>query len=218
MPRRTDLRHPAAARTRRSPNHLHLHRRARRGPLRGARRGRSPLKAPPPVMARRRGAIGRVGEDATPMTKRTVSWITHPFALWEDPADTEKNSSGPARSAATSPATPTAASTSTSSATKARTESAPPTATTSTSVSPPSRHSGTRPTASEATRTSNPSESLRTADRLSRQAQADPRPQYSRTTADLIGSWPVPPVVFGQGRSVRSWPAMVNVGRWWMWS
>ena len=37
------------------------------------------------------GAIARVDEDATPMTKRTVSWITHPFALWEDPADTEKN-------------------------------------------------------------------------------------------------------------------------------
>ena len=37
------------------------------------------------------GAIARVPEDATPMTKRTVSWITHPFAVWEDPADTDKN-------------------------------------------------------------------------------------------------------------------------------
>ena len=37
------------------------------------------------------GAIARVAEDATPMTKRTVSWISHPFAVWEDPADTDKN-------------------------------------------------------------------------------------------------------------------------------
>jgi FAD/FMN-containing dehydrogenase len=35
------------------------------------------------------GAIARVPEDATPMTHRDVSWLTHPFALWdpaEDPA------------------------------------------------------------------------------------------------------------------------------------
>jgi FAD/FMN-containing dehydrogenase len=32
------------------------------------------------------GAVARVGEDATPMTKRTTRWITHPFAVWEDPA------------------------------------------------------------------------------------------------------------------------------------
>jgi FAD/FMN-containing dehydrogenase len=37
------------------------------------------------------GAIARVPEDATPLTKRDVSWITHPFALWEDAADTDKN-------------------------------------------------------------------------------------------------------------------------------
>jgi FAD/FMN-containing dehydrogenase len=37
------------------------------------------------------GAVSRVSEDATPMTNRDVSWITHPFAVWEDPADTEKN-------------------------------------------------------------------------------------------------------------------------------
>jgi FAD/FMN-containing dehydrogenase len=37
------------------------------------------------------GAIARVPEDATPLTHRDVSWITHPFALWEDPADTDKN-------------------------------------------------------------------------------------------------------------------------------
>ena len=37
------------------------------------------------------GAIARVPDDATPLANRSVSWITHPFALWEDPADTEKN-------------------------------------------------------------------------------------------------------------------------------
>jgi len=33
------------------------------------------------------GAVARVAEDATPMTRRETSWITHPFAVWEDPAD-----------------------------------------------------------------------------------------------------------------------------------
>jgi FAD/FMN-containing dehydrogenase len=37
------------------------------------------------------GAIARVPEGATPLTKRTVSWITHPFAMWENAADSEKN-------------------------------------------------------------------------------------------------------------------------------
>jgi FAD/FMN-containing dehydrogenase len=37
------------------------------------------------------GAVARVAEDATPMTKRNTSWITHPFAVWEDPADTDAN-------------------------------------------------------------------------------------------------------------------------------
>jgi FAD/FMN-containing dehydrogenase len=37
------------------------------------------------------GAVAAVGEDATPMTKRSAAWVTHPFALWEDPADTDKN-------------------------------------------------------------------------------------------------------------------------------
>jgi len=32
------------------------------------------------------GAVARVGEDATPMTKRSTTWITHPFAVWEDAA------------------------------------------------------------------------------------------------------------------------------------
>ena len=37
------------------------------------------------------GAVARISEDATPMTQRSVRWITHPFAMWEDPADTEEN-------------------------------------------------------------------------------------------------------------------------------
>jgi FAD/FMN-containing dehydrogenase len=37
------------------------------------------------------GAVARVAEDATPMTKRNTSWISHPFAVWEDPKDTDEN-------------------------------------------------------------------------------------------------------------------------------
>jgi FAD/FMN-containing dehydrogenase len=37
------------------------------------------------------GAVAHVGEDETPMTKRTSKWVSHPFALWEDPADNEAN-------------------------------------------------------------------------------------------------------------------------------
>jgi FAD/FMN-containing dehydrogenase len=32
------------------------------------------------------GAVARVSEDATPMTHRATNWITHPFAVWDDPA------------------------------------------------------------------------------------------------------------------------------------
>ena len=35
------------------------------------------------------GAVARVPDDATPLTKRDATWISHPFALWEDPADTD---------------------------------------------------------------------------------------------------------------------------------
>ena len=35
------------------------------------------------------GAVARVADDATPMTKRDARWITHPFALWEDADDTD---------------------------------------------------------------------------------------------------------------------------------
>jgi FAD/FMN-containing dehydrogenase len=37
------------------------------------------------------GAVARVAEDATPMTRRTVPWVTHPFAVWEHAADTDEN-------------------------------------------------------------------------------------------------------------------------------
>jgi hypothetical protein len=37
------------------------------------------------------GAVARVAENATPMTKRSVSWVSHPFAVWDDPADDERN-------------------------------------------------------------------------------------------------------------------------------
>jgi FAD/FMN-containing dehydrogenase len=37
------------------------------------------------------GAVAHVAEGATPMTNRNVSWITHPFAMWEHPADSERN-------------------------------------------------------------------------------------------------------------------------------
>ena len=37
------------------------------------------------------GAVARVAEGATPMTNRSVRWITHPFAVWADPADTDAN-------------------------------------------------------------------------------------------------------------------------------
>lgn len=33
------------------------------------------------------GAVARVPDEATPLTNRTVPWITHPFAVWEDPAN-----------------------------------------------------------------------------------------------------------------------------------
>src|SRR5690606_24120817 len=33
------------------------------------------------------GAVARVSGDRTPMAQRHAPWVTHPFALWEDPAD-----------------------------------------------------------------------------------------------------------------------------------
>ena len=33
------------------------------------------------------GAVARVGEDETPLSQRDATWVVHPFALWEDPAD-----------------------------------------------------------------------------------------------------------------------------------
>jgi FAD/FMN-containing dehydrogenase len=37
------------------------------------------------------GAVAAVAEDATPMAQRRSRWVTHPFALWENAADTEDN-------------------------------------------------------------------------------------------------------------------------------
>ena len=37
------------------------------------------------------GEVARVDEDATPMTQRATPWISHPFAVWESPADDEAN-------------------------------------------------------------------------------------------------------------------------------
>jgi FAD/FMN-containing dehydrogenase len=37
------------------------------------------------------GAVARVAEDATPMTKRATPWITHPFAVWEHADDDDAN-------------------------------------------------------------------------------------------------------------------------------
>lgn len=37
------------------------------------------------------GEVARVPETATALTNRDVSWITHPFAVWEDEADNDKN-------------------------------------------------------------------------------------------------------------------------------
>jgi hypothetical protein len=33
------------------------------------------------------GAVARVGEDETPYIQRDASWVVHPYASWEDPAD-----------------------------------------------------------------------------------------------------------------------------------
>jgi FAD/FMN-containing dehydrogenase len=37
------------------------------------------------------GAVADRGESDTPMANRSVRWITHPFAVWEDPADDDAN-------------------------------------------------------------------------------------------------------------------------------
>jgi FAD/FMN-containing dehydrogenase len=37
------------------------------------------------------GEVGRVAEDATPLTKRDAAWVVHPFALWDDPAEDAAN-------------------------------------------------------------------------------------------------------------------------------
>jgi FAD/FMN-containing dehydrogenase len=37
------------------------------------------------------GAVAQAEPDATPLSNRSARWITHPFAVWEDPADTAVN-------------------------------------------------------------------------------------------------------------------------------
>jgi FAD/FMN-containing dehydrogenase len=35
------------------------------------------------------GAVARVPEASTPLAHRATTWVTHPFGVWEDPADDE---------------------------------------------------------------------------------------------------------------------------------
>jgi FAD/FMN-containing dehydrogenase len=35
-------------------------------------------------------AVAQIGEDETPLSQRDATWVVHPFALWEDPADDER--------------------------------------------------------------------------------------------------------------------------------
>jgi len=37
------------------------------------------------------GALARIPEDATPMTHREAAWVSHPFAVWQDPEQDEAN-------------------------------------------------------------------------------------------------------------------------------
>ena len=37
------------------------------------------------------GAAGRVPEDDTPLTNRSAPWVTHPFAVWQDPLEDQAN-------------------------------------------------------------------------------------------------------------------------------
>jgi FAD/FMN-containing dehydrogenase len=37
------------------------------------------------------GAVARADDGSTPLTNRSVRWITHPFAVWENSADNEAN-------------------------------------------------------------------------------------------------------------------------------
>ena len=37
------------------------------------------------------GAVARVPEDATPLANRNAAWVSHPFAVWDDPGRDEEN-------------------------------------------------------------------------------------------------------------------------------
>ncbi|HEU4512202.1 MAG TPA: FAD-binding oxidoreductase [Nocardioidaceae bacterium] len=55
----------------------------------------SSLDAPSPltqqILVGWGGAAGRVPEDETPLTNRSAAWVTHPFAVWQDPLDDHVN-------------------------------------------------------------------------------------------------------------------------------
>jgi FAD/FMN-containing dehydrogenase len=56
---------------------------------------RSAVEAPSPltqqILFAWGGAAGRVAEEATPLTNRSAPWVTHPFAVWQDPREDEAN-------------------------------------------------------------------------------------------------------------------------------
>ncbi len=37
------------------------------------------------------GAVATIAEDETPMARRDAAWVVHPFGVWDDPADDERN-------------------------------------------------------------------------------------------------------------------------------
>ncbi|HSE07980.1 MAG TPA: FAD-binding oxidoreductase [Nocardioidaceae bacterium] len=56
---------------------------------------RSALEAPSElaqqIVFRWGGAVGRVAEEDTPMTQRDAQWVTHPFAVWQEPLEDRAN-------------------------------------------------------------------------------------------------------------------------------
>ena len=75
------------------------------------------------------GEVARVPTASTPLTKRDARWITHPFAVWDDPADTDASIAWARDFRRDIAGSRTAACTSTSSVTRVRTVSAPRSAT-----------------------------------------------------------------------------------------
>ncbi|MGH3371715.1 MAG: BBE domain-containing protein [Nocardioidaceae bacterium] len=56
---------------------------------------RSALEAPSPLTQQIffawGGAVARVPEQDTPLTNRGATWVSHPFAVWQDPLDDHAN-------------------------------------------------------------------------------------------------------------------------------